>query len=520
MFERTAIRRKALSPQAGPSASDPVVYTQLEVGDVDSPFEHEAEAIAGQVMRKIDSGVGGDDAMSQMEHAFGADFSGVRLHTDSAAASASADLQARAFTHGSDIYFGKGEFKPETSSGRHLLAHELTHTLQQSGASPHGDSDVARRSPLPHVTRDTAGPVRRWALDKGVDLTKITALRTVGTAQQTFLAKDAGGKEIVVKPGSVPMNLLQLADIVHQSVHESDYIKSYGLDGGQKAILAGKIADPTVATGPSWTQSGAATPGALLDGEDDAAKARRMFADMVATTTSPLTAMTTVDGKNGKQLAKTAGTGQNAGGSAMRDRLESPMFMRSAGHSVATDAFTGNGDRLSGGNMGNFMSTDRDNFTMIDNMDHWVGKASFANTPTAWISDDLKAIGTNPRAKAEKVIKNMLLQFGYEGEDKTSLLAWVNEPGTNRMQFMVDDMTRGIEEAAERIVQTYATNKSKKAGRELKKAIKGIEADDGQVDYWEILKARATVLKDPGAAEKMVERLKKRHAAAQKKRRR
>ncbi len=518
MFERQTIRRKATAGTAPNDASElPVVFAKLEVGEVDSPFEREAEAVATQVMRKIDTSDRQLDTMSKMEHAFGADFSDVRLHTDGAAAQRSAELQARAYTHGNDIHFGRGEYDPASRQGQHLLAHELTHTIQQTGATRRDDDDVARRSPLPNISRDTGGPVRRWALDKGVDLTAITSLRTVGTAQQTFLAKDKSGKEIVIKPGSVGMNLLQLADVVHQSVHESDYVKSYGLDGSQKAILAAKISDPTIAKGPSWSNSGAATGGPLLDGEDNAGKARRLFADMVANTSSPLTAMTAVDGKNGKQLSKEAGQGQNKNGSAMRDRLESPMFMRSAGHAVATDAFTGNGDRLAGGNMGNFMSTGRDNFTMIDNMDMWVGKASFANNPNAWISDELKSIGTDPRKASEDVIKNMLRQFGFEGEDKKSLDAWANEPGTNRMNFMIDDMTRGIQEASARIVQTYATGKMKKSGRDLKKAIKGIEADDDQVDYWEILKARATVLKNPSAADKMIERLKKRHAAAQKK---
>lgn len=68
-----------------------------------------------------------------MEQRFGADFSSVRIHTGSEAVHMSRDLNAQAFAVGNDIYFNEGKYNPETSSGKHLLAHELTHTIQQSG---------------------------------------------------------------------------------------------------------------------------------------------------------------------------------------------------------------------------------------------------------------------------------------------------------------------------------------------------------------------------------------------------
>ncbi len=74
------------------------------------------------------------ETRSQMESGFGTDFSGVNIHKDSKAAELSNDLGAQAFTHGNDIYFNQGKYNPESASGKHLLAHELTHTVQQ-GAS-------------------------------------------------------------------------------------------------------------------------------------------------------------------------------------------------------------------------------------------------------------------------------------------------------------------------------------------------------------------------------------------------
>ena len=71
---------------------------------------------------------------SQMETGFGTNFSNVRIHTDSSAVQMNRQIGAQAFTHGSDIYFNEGKFNPASQSGQHLIAHELTHTVQQ-GAS-------------------------------------------------------------------------------------------------------------------------------------------------------------------------------------------------------------------------------------------------------------------------------------------------------------------------------------------------------------------------------------------------
>src|SRR5689334_15729859 len=69
------------------------------------------------------------------EPRFGHDFSRVRIHTDAAAADTSRALNARAYTLGSDVVFAPGQYKPETPDGRRLLAHELTHVVQQESGN-------------------------------------------------------------------------------------------------------------------------------------------------------------------------------------------------------------------------------------------------------------------------------------------------------------------------------------------------------------------------------------------------
>src|SRR5262249_3120751 len=71
---------------------------------------------------------------ADMERRFGCDFSDVRVHADDAAARSSRDVSAHAYTVGRDIVFGAGRFAPSTREGRHLIAHELAHVVQQGGA--------------------------------------------------------------------------------------------------------------------------------------------------------------------------------------------------------------------------------------------------------------------------------------------------------------------------------------------------------------------------------------------------
>ncbi len=101
-----------------------------------------------------------DHTRQFMEHRFGADFSGVRIHTGAVAESLSGNIQAQAFTHGNDIYFNAGKYAPDTGTGGLLLAHELTHTIQQgaSKSNASGASAVARNPILQRTASDRPVP--------------------------------------------------------------------------------------------------------------------------------------------------------------------------------------------------------------------------------------------------------------------------------------------------------------------------------------------------------------------------
>jgi len=89
--------------------------------------------------RPLDAGL-----EQRMGDRFGRDFSSVRIHTDTDAAASARDVGALAYTVGRDVVFDSGRFAPETPSGRHLLAHELAHTIQQGAAG--GEPNTVRRS--------------------------------------------------------------------------------------------------------------------------------------------------------------------------------------------------------------------------------------------------------------------------------------------------------------------------------------------------------------------------------------
>jgi uncharacterized protein DUF4157 len=92
--------------------------------------------VPGVVRRVLDTPGAPLDATTRsgMETRFGHDFGQVRVHTDAEAAGSARAIRAQAYTFGSHIVMGAGRYQPGTPAGSRLLAHELTHVVQQSGA--------------------------------------------------------------------------------------------------------------------------------------------------------------------------------------------------------------------------------------------------------------------------------------------------------------------------------------------------------------------------------------------------
>ncbi len=99
------------------------------------------------------------EVRAPLERAFATDLSPVRIHTDANAQSAASELKARAFTIGPNIAFAQGEFQPESNEGRRLLAHELTHVIQQGQVAQPGS--LASGETAPNVSRAPKRAIQR-----------------------------------------------------------------------------------------------------------------------------------------------------------------------------------------------------------------------------------------------------------------------------------------------------------------------------------------------------------------------
>lgn len=139
-----------------PFAAGPASAAVGAVPDVQRRSDDDAPAVAPALESSIAGLQGGGAPLPEAERAFfesrmGVDFAHVRLHTDVEAVDTAQALNARAFTVGQNIAFDAGEYQPGTDAGRELLAHELTHVVQQTGGAP---QQVQRQTDAANATAD------------------------------------------------------------------------------------------------------------------------------------------------------------------------------------------------------------------------------------------------------------------------------------------------------------------------------------------------------------------------------
>ncbi len=122
-----------------------------EKNAVQTKAENNDSTASDTVSSKINNTKGNGGKLSknvtnEMSSSIGADFSNVNIHTNSDSISMNKELNAQAFTHGNDIYFNEGKFNPATAEGKFLLAHELTHVVQQGAAG-----EMARQKKINNI---------------------------------------------------------------------------------------------------------------------------------------------------------------------------------------------------------------------------------------------------------------------------------------------------------------------------------------------------------------------------------
>lgn len=159
----------------------------LKTGDDNSagmtatPAVHDAINSSGQT---LDGGT-----KNFMESRFGYDFSDVQIHNDSLAHRSSTDINALAYTHGNHIVFGEGQYRPDSDSGKQLLAHELTHVVQQKNGLKQISRAVYDVGTSPNAVRINIDYgqvvyylIHEWGRGVGETYTRYTGLPAVDTA--------------------------------------------------------------------------------------------------------------------------------------------------------------------------------------------------------------------------------------------------------------------------------------------------------------------------------------------------
>ncbi|MEJ2567719.1 MAG: DUF4157 domain-containing protein, partial [candidate division WOR-3 bacterium] len=141
--EEELVQTKPISDQTTPLVRRQVEDTEKKKRE-EEMFQAKEDSGGLDATADIDSGIDNikgkgeplpESTRNYFEPRFGADFGEVRIHTGSEAAKTAESINSRAFTVGNDVVFGSHNYSPETKGGKKLLAHELTHVVQQKGAN-------------------------------------------------------------------------------------------------------------------------------------------------------------------------------------------------------------------------------------------------------------------------------------------------------------------------------------------------------------------------------------------------
>ncbi|MCU1487653.1 MAG: hypothetical protein JWN67_4399 [Actinomycetia bacterium] len=414
---------------------------KLKVGAANDPAEREADLVAAQVMQQLDGGAqapapadagparkvrrkaapgpvgpeGGDvtdevaasidgkrggggaalpdGVRGSMEGAFGADLGDVRVHTGGEADTLSQALGARAFTTGNDIFFANGEYDPSSRAGQETLAHELTHTVQQTG----GAARQVRRLTLANTNWEAA--------DNGF-------VTEGGGTGGVAIIRDGQNPPVVVKAGEhLPAEILIAANLAND-----------GLTGEEEGGWSLSTPEARVADPEESKRIAANIPRAMGDKvtEPHAQKFLNKLGEpyTVVFDHAAGTDFSKILEKQKGSKKKKIGKGEELDKkSTVGQFFTNPGQMIGLGKSAALDVYLGNGDRLVGmfgpqnwmvdeknktiQLIDNAMNTDENFFTANEEFDITAEGAFDAWMKKAWVTEF--AAG-NDGALAKRVI--------------------------------------------------------------------------------------------------------------------
>jgi hypothetical protein len=433
-----------------------------------------------------------DDARAYMEPRFGADFSGVRIHTDGKAAQMTQEFSAHAFTHGQDIYFGAGKYDPGPDGGKRLLAHELTHVVQQGGAGAHHKENI--HSDRIQGVWDLNNP--NWG-----STALIEPLDNRGTA---LLFTDNAGDKMVLKMSENPIELEKMMGAVYFKVGRfrvADVSEVTNQVGSIRPLVRNRV----IARGERWVDvaerklmmdrprglgatmvAAQAARNSVADdlGQDEARPYVHVFSFM----------------SGGTDTEKLAQQGQ------FKPLLLEWKYLVQLGRLAALDIFLQNSDRVLSGNLGNWftdISVSKVS-ALIDNADHearalWI--SGTGNEILMWdgsiVTLDSLAPGAmlNTAASVAHALRRgarLAGEFNNQAEENNWRDTQRSDGGTNG-DFMAEALAVGLTKGKRNIVLLLHKEKMGSVGRHVKAV-----ASQGQPRWWNVLKERAKRLEQIG----------------------
>jgi Domain of unknown function (DUF4157) len=180
-----------------------------------------------------------------MEPRFGYDFSRVRVHTDVQSDDAARSIQARAFTVDQNIVFGQGQYRPESHDGRQLIAHELTHVIQQSSTGDnhrvqsHENPRLSPVSPIsqPVQQRQPTNLVQRQPSDAGMPVSDESYLKQVNCLVRNGLGYGGMRSAGVITPEEIKQ-VNQYCREKEDTGYKDDIVPT---DDENRQVLTGEI---------------------------------------------------------------------------------------------------------------------------------------------------------------------------------------------------------------------------------------------------------------------------------------
>lgn len=455
-----------------------------------------------------------DPVRRRMEAGFGRSLAQVRVHTGGEADGLARSVSARAFTTGHDIFFGAGEYSPDTAEGERVLAHEIAHTQQQAGG--------ARR-------------LHRWHLDDPrINWDSTRSISTVDSGQAVFILDDGTGK-IVVKAEKAPIGLAKLSEVLHNNLSGATSVKHRKLTPQDKQDIVPLITAPDGARldRDSWAKLGrqkrtvtwviadlekkyGKPQGSGIDDIDDV-EVGRFFHELQLTVpmkNAPMLAMSVAEGVRAQETTSTRDRRNPLGDNEnmMRGLLTDFRHMEGLGRLTAIDLFLGNEDRVMMGNVGNwFYDPWTAAVTLIDHVDGAV-PMGFESMSESITTSLMKLKKDRLGKTAAQAVSGLCtgIKDPKKGND-ASVDAWLKSEGGYRQAIAEEAMERGLTEGRKTLIKTFSATrwslgKSGRQARATKKAIKSAAKQGAEIDstdndridperYYKILKARAEWLK-------------------------